>query len=407
MRAPRRRNVYSQAAYALGTGVNRAYRNYGTVRKVVDAAKQLLGKRKTGGRSTGARQPPRKLGNKKSSTTATVVGSSTGPGHELTTYRRSVGRYPALRPSRLLQLVQAGMTQQIFRAQGLTNFDVNVGYYNLGNRINTAQTAVLTPIHIWDLTTIENVSADIVAGRLFYWNGVTTTADIVSAPLPTQTATGTTSLLGYYQSESAAGVVENGTPPKASKAMHDWSQIKLNLYGARKRGTTFYVDVMRVKDTLAHPIVAAQGNRAKKDLFRTLQAPLVYSNLQSHNNKNLRAVQFVKRWVFYVPGGTADDLDTIGKVKQVSLFLKQGRVYNMMSESSDGTEALPHNQEDGLDYTLSAGPSNFPYHGSRLMLMIRAFAPERVVQNDFNTPADPLIEPSYDMVLRNKWMLPN
>jgi len=398
-RPQRRTGTYMSAARGVYQAGKILYKNR---QKIAAVAKKFVPNK----RRKVQQGPARRLGYGGGAAT-TVVGSASGPGHELTTYRRSVGRYPPLRPNRLLQLVQAGMTQQIFRAQGLTNFDVNVGFYNLGNRINTAQTAVLTPIHIWDLSIFENVSADIVAGRLYYWNGVTTSADIVSAPLPTQTSTGTTSLLGYYQSESAAGVVENGTPPKASKAMHDWSQIKLNLYGARKRGTTFYVDVMRVTDTLAHPIVAAQGNRAKKDLFRTLQAPLVYSNLQSHNNKNLRAVKFVKRWKFYVPGGTADDLDTIGKVKEVSLFLKQGRVYNMMAESSDGTEALPHNHEDGLDYTLSAGPSNFPYHGSRLMLMIRAFAPERVVQNDFNTPADPLIEPSYDLLLRNKFMLPN
>jgi len=409
MRAPRRRNVYGQAAYALGSGVGLAARNYNTVRKVVAAAKQVLGKRKTGGRST-ARPAARKT----RATGGVPYSDPAATGNELSTYSRQVGKYPKLNPARLYKLMQAGMTSAIYRAQGITNFDTNVGYYPLANRVNTVVGVnyVLMPIHMWDLTSFPNTNAAITAGHSFAWDSLLSSAAVVRNNLPTQNAGGADMSSGQYVPESQAGMSEvSSSLPNASKACHEWSDIKLNLYGARKRGTTFYIDFIRVKDTLAHPLAADGLNRSKKELFRTLQANLVYSNLQTFNNKNLRQVQFVKRYKFYVPGGSTSDLDLIGKVKQVKLFLKQGAVYNMAWESTEAQDALPHGQEDGIDFTQASGPVSSPWHGSRLLMCIRAFSPERRditgVPGSNNAPADPLTEPSYDLVLRNKWLLPN
>ena len=389
----------SNAARMAYTAAKYAYKNRD---KIAKAVKKVFPnkKRKLQG-------PARKLGYQGRNTAATTVGSFAQTGNELSTYRRTVGRYPALKPNRLLKLMQAGMTSNILRAQGITNFDTNVGFYPLANRQDQSG-FVNMPINIWDLTSYLN-TGPAIAGHGYYWNGQTGAADVVSYSLRTQVPDGSSNPAGFYYAESAGGFNETlGSYANATKACHEWSDIRLNLYGARKRGTTFYVDIVRVKDHLAHPIAAAGTNASKKELFRTLQSPLIYSNLQQHNSKNMREMKFVKRYKVYVPGGSADDLDTIGKVKEVKIFLKQGCVYNMAWESTDGSDAIPHAQDDGLDYTQKSGPQNHPFTGSRLLMIVRAFSPERRVVAGFGTvDADPLTEPSYDLILRNKWMLPN
>lgn len=380
------------------------YKNRESLKK---AAKKLWTRKKRP-----VQGPVRKLGYQSRQNTQTRVGDPASTGNELTVYRGNVGRYPALKPNRLLKLMQAGMTSNIYRAQGITNFDTNTGFYQLANRQDLqASPFVNMPINIWDLSTFPNVSNTVGAGYGYYWAGSTAAANITQYPLLTQGPDGISGAgIHEYFSESSAGVNESiaGVRSHANKACHEWTNVKLNLYSARKRGTTFYIDFIRVKNELAHPIAADGANRTKKELFRTLQSPLIFSNLQQHNNKNLKDVQFVKRYKFYIPGGSADDLDTIGKIKEVNLFLKQGNVYNMAWESQDAQDALPHTQADGADYTNKAGPQDHPYHGSRLMMMIRAFSPERAAYSDFRyTQAEPLTEPSYDLIIRNKWTLPN
>jgi len=398
----------SNAARMAYQAAKYAYKNRDTLKKAVRKVFPNK-KRKLQG-------PNRRLGYQSRQGTATRVASDpASTGNELTVYRSNVGRYPALKPNRLLKLMQAGMTSTILRAQGITNFDTNVGFYPLANRednnVVIASRLVNMPIHIWDLTTFPNISSQVLAGYGAYWSSSGTGASVITYALETQTPDGST-VGNYYHPESSSGVQETAARPRpfAAKACHEWSQIKLNLYGARKRGTTFFIDFVRVKNELSHPIAADGANRSKKELFRTLQSPLIFSNLQQHNTKNLNQMQYVKRYKFYVPGGSADDLDLIGKIKEVKIFLKQGNVYKMDWESADNQDALPHAQADGSDYTDHAGPQDHPYHGSRLMMIIRAFSPERRVVTNFTsstTPADALTEPSYDLVIRNKWTLPN
>lgn len=401
-----RRALLPAVGAALYQGGMYAYQNRKVAGQIGAAARKLLSNKR---RKVGPQRAARRFGQGSNGTTN--VGSSDPAlvGNEVSTYRSKVGRYPQLRPSRLLELVQAGMNSTVWRAQGLTNADTNVGFYPLANRQSLDLVPLVNlPVHVWDLSIFPNVNPEVQAGSGYYWTSDAAAANLTSFSLQTQTPSGATSG-PYYHAESAAGFAESGTAPNATKACHEWSSVKLLLYGARKRGTRFYIDLVRVKNELAHPLAGSGVNKSKKDLFRSLQSNLIYSSLQQHNGRNMADVSFVKRYQFYVPGGSADDLDTIGKTKEVTVFYKSGRVYNMAWESSDAQEALPHTQADGADYTLKGGPQDHPRNAQRLLLIVRAFSPERrsVAAAVMGTePADPLTEPSYDIVIRNKWMLP-
>lgn len=335
-------------------------------------------------------------------------------GNELSTYRKTVGKYPTLSPNRLLKLMKSGMNETILRAQGITQFDTNVGYYPLANRGTTDTTqSILMPIHVWDLTNFQNASAP-VAGYAYRWNGTAGSADILRNALKTTNADGSVEANGYYELEKSSG----GTAlafPNAKNACHEWSDIRMNLYGARKRGTTYFIDILRVKDELAHPIAASVSNTELKQLFQQWQSKLVYSNLQTYNRAPLKNIQVVKSFKFYVPGGSADDLDTIGKVKEFKLFLKQGNVYDLSWDTTGVVDEIPHAVADGQDFTNSWSAVNSPRPSSRLLLVLRAFSPERRTNTEaawnalgdiINAPADALTEPSYDLIIRNKWLIP-
>lgn len=346
----------------------------------------------------------------------TYVSEAAGTGNELTRVKRTVGRYPQLTNNRLMKLMRAGMTDVILRAQGLTNFDTNVGYYPLANRQETEGLNIV-PIHVWDLTTFPNNTTSVQAGYAYGWNNLTAGATLVRPSLSVQTPAGAKENSGFYQVEKSSGDMKQGVLSQASKIMHDWSDIRLNLYGARKRGTTFYIDVVRCKDEFSNLVFGGTGNNDLMELIRTMQSPLIYSNLQSYNPHNLKKLQIIKSFKYYVPGGSLDDLDTIGKVKEFKLFLRQGNVYNYAWQQT-GAPGLPHEQSDGVDYTNNDGVYNSPFHGSRVFLVIRAFSPERrtqaaaawnsvdPVKGITEVPADPLTEPSYDLIVRNKFTLP-
>lgn len=395
-----------------GAAIRAAKTVYGAAKKLAPYAR-AAGAKSTLGRKIGQgwRKPRRYASGPRTITESEVkVGAESATGNELSTFTRNVGRFPRLTNNRLLKMMKAGMGEVILRAQGMTNQDTNVGFYPLANRQQVSG-EVAVPLHVWDITTIPNYT---VTGdqpvHVPYWASTAASSDLGRLYFRVQDAAGAGSAGAggsqYYVPEKVTGNLSLGTGSRVTHAMHEWTQAKLLLYGARKRGTTFYIDFARVTNDYASLLNAAGSNKPFKDLVRYLTAPLTYSSIQTFKPEVRRYIKIVKSFKFYVPGGSADDLDTIGKVKQVNLFLKQGNVYSLNWNDSGNTEALSHAQADGDAFQNSAKFDDHPVDGSRLVMIIRAFSPERRTCSIFDD-ADPLTEPSYDIVLRNKWTVPS
>lgn len=348
-------------------------------------------------------------------------------GNELTRAKSTYGKYPKLRPSRLLKLVKAGMNDIVIRAQGITNFDTNVGFYPLANRGDTTTGAVQCPMHVWDLTAFANRNDAPPPVHAIGWTNATSGATCTRTALTVQLPDGSTGSTRWVVEDQSGTAESSGTNPNSARIYHEWTDIRMNLYAARKRGTTFYIDIVRIKDEnanlLNNVITTNTSSKAYVDLVKSLTAPLIYSNLQTYKPTAQKCIQRIKSYRFYVPGGSADDLDTVGKIKEFKLFLKHGNVYDMRWDALDNAEgAIPHAQEDGVDYTDRRGIQNTPHNTSRVYMILRAFSPERRELPTASWPssasgitnagvtmgaADPLSEPSYDMLIRNKYSVPN
>lgn len=312
---------------------------------------------------------------------------------------------------RLNKLLQAGMNTQVYRFQNITNFDTTTGAFPLCNwQFTTNQ--VMMPFHVYDLTSFNN-NTFYSPGKSYFWSSLADTADVTRFPLPGQSPDGTADAQGHWHIEEKGGYNPLNTTPNASKFVHNWSDIRLLLYGARKRTTRFDVMFFRINDEFANLHVAAATNNQLKELCQYIERPSIYSPLQSLTSSRVqKSIRMIKKFTYYISAAQTTDVDTaVGKTKEVRIFLRHGKVYNLdYKHTSDaaGDEHIPHTQSDGLDYTIDVTQHNHPWYGSQVFMVVRAFAPERVSGKEYVYPqvSDANIDPSYDIIIRNSVSTP-
>jgi len=402
-----------------------AYNNRGIIKSAYKAVKRKFTQKKT--------STKRRKGNH------SVPGNfDVGGGNDISRSKRTVGRYPALKPNRLLSLIKVGMSDRVERFQGITNFDTNTGFFTIANRLDTTTNQVTQPMHVYNLTVFKNTvdAPTPVLGNAYGWDNETGAAGVTRFRLNGQDATGTTFIPGWT-SEKLVGPVDDAVLgdldmefPNATKILHEWTEIKLNLYGARRRPTWFNIDFVRVKNEFANFSSASTDNERFKELCNCLTGNMVYSNLQTRDNSALKFLTFVKRMKYFIPAEQSTDLNTAcGKIKEVKIFMKHGRILDMRAhETKIGEQQLGHKQEDGIDYELKQEALNTCADGQQLFMIIRAWSPARhtattpqwlsvgtnytpLPSTVWTAKADPTVAvhdvPSYDIILRQKYSCPS
>lgn len=282
------------------------------------------------------------------------------------------------------------LKSRLERWQGITNFDTDGGYFKLRNYQDVSNN-VFMPINIFDLSCKQATGV----GYQPYWIGTASTADIGMQSMTPQNTSGAAGTNQFYNEvEDDAAVIPN------DECLLDWVNIRLNLYGARKRTTIFKIAFFRCIDEQSDPIDGASTHVNKKILFDELQRPLIYSNLQQRPNiQTKRVIRWIKSYTYVVAPVTSIDLNTtVGNIHEANIKL---RVNSMMKYdwSSDGTaDLLGHAQADGDDFIARTTASNQPRveRSKRLYMMISAFAPERSTTEALDTS----IDPSYDIIIR-------
>eukprot|EP00955_Chlamydomonas_euryale_P048551 354013-Chlamydomonas_euryale.AAC.3 len=139
---------------------------------------------------TGRKRP--RTNNEKTGITATYAGGN-GFSKRKSTFRRT--RKPRTNAQKINMnkvMIKSLMQPAVCRAQGITQYDTDVGSYQLWQS-NTATGVMHSPVHVWDPTSIPNRGNDEAAGYQFGWDGVANTANMFKKPLGTQDSTGSTS----------------------------------------------------------------------------------------------------------------------------------------------------------------------------------------------------------------------
>jgi len=370
---------------------------------------------------------------KRQKTSASTGNVQYGGGNDFSRARGRFGRYPRLKPSRLLKLINVGMSSRIERFQGITNFDTNTGFFTIANREESDTGFITMPLHVYNLTVFKNnnLSPTPVLGQAIGWDGNTGAAGIIRKQLLGQNPTGLLTT-AEWTSEKLGGPELAGTAlPNSAKIHHEWTQVNLNLYGARVRPTWFKISFMQVRNEFANFSSAAPDNERFRELINSLTGNMIYSNLQTRDMSAMKFVKVLKSYKYMIPADTNVDLNTAcGKIKEVKLFYKHGRVLNMMAhENKLDSERLGHKQEDGIDYETYQEPLNTCADPAQVFMVIQAWSPSRAsattaqwalagtnytplasdVWTAKSTPtSDPRLDvPSYDMILRQKYSVPS
>lgn len=150
-----------------------------------------------------------------------------------------IGRKKRLTLLRLQKQINASRTREVYRFQGLTNFDVNVGYFSLPNWLYGPAGSQVSirqmPIHIYNLTSFPNVTTYSPA-KYYQWTNTQPNADVIQGSLAGQEPAAFLTSTEWNTTEKSGVTLLN-----ASNMFHHWSDIRFNFYGPRKRTTKFTV----------------------------------------------------------------------------------------------------------------------------------------------------------------------
>lgn len=411
----RRRAGAVTPRYGSGGMLARTQMAIDAARNVAAAARRLAPyARKAGAKSSltrkmfGAGVPVKRVKwNKNIRQTSDSVGQEYSGGNDVTVSKSKVGYKKKLTLSRVQRMLRIGMNYQVYRFQNITNYDTNLGGLNIVNwQSSTGE--VISPVHVYDLTSFPNVSNK-TAGYYMGWASTAAGANATRQILPGQTSNGTIDGNGYWNLETKGGVNPTTTFPNATKFVHNWTDVRVNFYGPRKRSTFYEILFVRMKDEFASLEGGASSNPELKDFLRYLERPCIYSNLQTYLTQKAKSMRIVKRFKYWVSASQTTDVDTtVGKIKEARIFLRHDKIYGLDYRTlGSELDTIGHAQADGDDYGVDTTHNNTPWFGSRLYMIIRAFAPERTIgTTGFPPGADASKDPTYDIIIRNSISTP-
>lgn len=189
------------------------------------------------------------------------------------------------------------------------------------------------------------------------------------------------------------------------RAQHDWYDIRLKLYGARRQAVKYQVSLVRFMKREYCPEEGAVGNSTEdnqnKAFWQSMVKPLVSNSiLPGKTRPRSFAVRILKTATFNIAASTSDDLEAVPENVDVRWFVRDGRVLNYREGSNN--QVSDQNVFNAGWATNDAGLgfgqiTTRPPYWSRTYLMIRATDMTRPVSLD-----DMDDTPSFDMCVRRK-----
>jgi len=312
-----------------------------------------------------------------------------------------------------MSLINAMLEPSWFRIQGLTEYDKAFGFYPCANRnypASLSTTGHALPMYWVDLTSQPNyadgalVNTSVVNQAWF--SDFTYTADANTVVMGSTNSGGTAVATSNWEFENTASIESFAH----RKSIHDYTSIQLNLYGVRQRSTTWDIQIVKVNDQFAEPLNAAGSNLEKRKAWDYLMRPYIFSNLNQGDPQTKPDITVIKS--FQVTIGPISTTDYPGATAAPHLhtlkwFVRHNKVrhYDWRRADIVSSSQIPNwDAETGTGTQARADPKE------RIYLLIRALSPSRRTMVAGETPmtdADPTTEPSFDLMLRNKWRTPS
>lgn len=366
---------------------------------------RLVGrKRRSGGnRRRGAKRA--RYGSRSSTLSQRRAQPEVGSYQQFTNESRSFGR--RLTGNRLrASLVRAATQPIIFSYKGVKNFDNN-GYYLMANCANEIDRSLPVMCCLLNGNPLQGPSfcplkqlwckTGGASDGNFYW---------VDCPgIDPQLQVGTKTTMSV---EHADGM--NLTEDMNIARMHwKWSEIKLNLWGAKSKAVKWVVQIVRVtEDNMSPwhiPASTALGDEAQQNWEETVKQ-FTYNPITKLNYEKAKKIKVLKTWerVIQPTSTTENDADPhVHTLKWFSRWDKNvsfNRVnlaqYDGLVNISDDAELVGQMEKTQLGQQSYSG---LPYEKSQIFLFIRA---SDYVNKAFEAGTNDLCG-SFDLSIRSKW----
>lgn len=186
-----------------------------------------------------------------------------------------------------------------------------------------------------------------------------------------------------------------------------WTSVKFNFWGARKKQTTFYVDIVRATDHHGCPYAYNSGSSLPDALGQHLDEimrPLTVNPIATANNLVPSPWKVLKRIKVELDPVVTTEGDPDGHVKTVELFNRWGRIVRFDQSIDDAAIVTTNQQFHGVDKGIRDDATStvhfFPEHTSILFLVIRCNV---FTVSPAGTEFNPDIHPSFDISFRSSW----
>jgi len=300
-------------------------------------------------------------------------------------------------PSLVKEVRQKAETM-LYRFGGMTGGGIGNGYFWCNKLVNDVNDSM--PLYLFDLTSINNVV-----------NGVTTTAQpLRRCKVSPSGAVSWDSVNGLNATGAVSDRWVDEKAPSTSTTLdfpHEksrllWTDVRLNLYGAKAKATKFIIQVIKLNDDCLDPEKAARFQSPSYEFqkhnafYQGLLKPNVYNPLaltsagqiaknykvlktyttiiqptsttESDTNPHMKILKWFMRWdrdINYVERGNfistlqdfGNEADFAQQINQVSPYTKSRSKLWLMIRSTDysGTQALNDNAKHAsFDMTIRA-----------------------------------------------------
>lgn len=344
--------------------------------------------------------------------------ATAGGTFQYTTRRLKSGR--RMKKSRkVTALVKTETKNVIFRFSGINPYSGTYGYFRMWNQVDTTTQNLRVPLHMYDLTSVWNQNTGgltftpvgyelLLANTSTRWDSIRGSA-----------SNGTDRADAAWQVEEST--VLGGTGGQiGDRAMHDWVDIRMMLYGMSSTLTKFKVAIVQFEDedfcpagnipptstavlTAINSVTSTEA--AQYRWWAEYLRPWIFSPIMSGFNRE-RHMKVLKTYdVSLAPRlTTAGDTDT-PSVHELRMFMRRNAMHKYRWDLGQSA-VVSQLQEDGVNYVdndLDTRPYVAP--NKRVYLMVLSNA--KFVSFAGGTPNSETggngNSPSYDLLIRSKY----
>jgi len=281
------------------------------------------------------------------------------------------------------------------------------GAYALANYNNAGNTITQCPLHLYDITSTNNVLSGTYTGINPSWQMTWTGGNANFTPMFGDSAVGGRSGAITWNQENVGSGPSSASSLPLRRCLLDSVSAKLMCYGASSYPTKFHIDFVQFTEDWCHPDFAAQDEAAPFPAFNTLRSAFwesltkkeIAHPIDIQNPLYKKYIKVIKSLNFTLQARLTNEPavdSTVGHCKEVNVFLPASRIlkFDWGQSSVDGTIINPDS------YQVSTGQNLCNVEPkARIYMMVRA-------TNTTNTLAAGAVTiattPTYDLVLRQQ-----